>query len=938
MASTPYNRQASFVGYESSNPSLPKRGTDLDAEFDALKVTSDSISASLSLIQRDDGALRNESVHPDALGSAIRAILAAQGGNIRGPWASATVYAIRDIVGFGGTTYLCAVGHTSTSTFANDQAGGAWLELGTAGGGGGVPGGPTTATNVSILDAGSRYASSNVEGALQEAGASISHLNSVVASLGNPTASNVLIADAGNNYAATTVEAALAEIADTVEAISAGGAVTNAAAVTITDATGYYDGSTVEAALAEIGADLQNLPAAQVLVADAGNNYTGGTVEAVLSEIDARIDAITGGGGATTAVAVSIADAGSLYDAVNVETALQEARRFRQTGASADRSIVARFKDTAHMGDFGTLVADNATNNATTFNAALASTFKRFYLPEGTYYVGISPSAFTKQIIGPGLVRFVDGTYTRGFAYIGARPDPGFGAGTIKFATAANTYCDMREVQNYAPRVGFSEAYNAPELSMRYDRYINQSGTSGNIARLAASVANGATTALLNSTDGLTVGRVINFGHTASGATTGQKTITNISGNTITFTPAVETLTHPQTGAVVTLVAGNTVGVGNRTMTAVNHYEFDHGGGGDAYINKYRVYVGGTVRLGEDHVYMTKTGGIDGGDMIASADGVYMTGREVRYAADKAHPTAPHYDIAVAAEVHSLQRNNITGGRNAFWIGSLYKSDGEIPGYLGGGWGYCDAAHVIQGYWRRGLDFTTATITAEGGAFGRGPVINMGADQRIYWDSGFTPVAGPLFAKPFSSFYGDTWTGYDSVASSWDVTVDGTLTARFNGVKSVITSRLEVQQRLESPVSAGVSGFHNPVATLASTTIDSIGSATYTPTITPGDNIAAAANVGTAFYTRVGRVVRVSGTLTIDPSFSNTNSTVAISLPIAADLTAEADLSGMATGRGVAGLFGQIFPDISFDRAVLQFNVPDPDSRTWKYEFSYLVK
>lgn len=69
---TPYERQADFVGHETTNPGTPPPGVSLDAEFDALKVTTDQTRARLAEIQRDDGRLRNGIVDILAIDPATR--------------------------------------------------------------------------------------------------------------------------------------------------------------------------------------------------------------------------------------------------------------------------------------------------------------------------------------------------------------------------------------------------------------------------------------------------------------------------------------------------------------------------------------------------------------------------------------------------------------------------------------------------------------------------------------------------------------------------------------------------------------------------------------------------------------------------------------------------------------------------------------------------
>jgi hypothetical protein len=77
MTTTPYDRQTSFTSYEAGNPTTPKRGTDLDAEFNAVKTALDNTQSNLELIQRADGKLANESVHGDAIGPDVIAAMAA---------------------------------------------------------------------------------------------------------------------------------------------------------------------------------------------------------------------------------------------------------------------------------------------------------------------------------------------------------------------------------------------------------------------------------------------------------------------------------------------------------------------------------------------------------------------------------------------------------------------------------------------------------------------------------------------------------------------------------------------------------------------------------------------------------------------------------------------------------------------------------------------
>lgn len=124
---SPYERQANFTSYEQSSPTLPKRGTDLDAEFNAVRTMANALLSRVSEIQRDDGRLANQSVHPDAFTSEALLLI---GSNIlpRGNWLTTTVYNPRDFVTQGGLTYVCLVQHLS-GTFSTDLSTGKWQAI-----------------------------------------------------------------------------------------------------------------------------------------------------------------------------------------------------------------------------------------------------------------------------------------------------------------------------------------------------------------------------------------------------------------------------------------------------------------------------------------------------------------------------------------------------------------------------------------------------------------------------------------------------------------------------------------------------------------------------------------------------------------------------------------------------------------------------------------
>lgn len=140
----PYDRLKDFTTYALAHTAQPYNASDHDAEFDAVELTLDGLVVNIALIQRNDGLLANQTVHPDALSTATKALIGA--GNTgqtnwtpRGLWVTATAYALGNVVETGGVSYVCATAHTS-GVFATDHTAGKWIVLGPA---------STSAVNVS---------------------------------------------------------------------------------------------------------------------------------------------------------------------------------------------------------------------------------------------------------------------------------------------------------------------------------------------------------------------------------------------------------------------------------------------------------------------------------------------------------------------------------------------------------------------------------------------------------------------------------------------------------------------------------------------------------------------------------------------------------------------------------------------------------------------
>jgi Repeat of unknown function (DUF5907) len=121
---TAYFPTYNFTQFQASHPSTPLPAASLDAELFGISTSLTEVCTNLALIQRDDGALANQSVGYDQLKSGISIGLAVPATN----WTTGTAYVKDAIVYQNNSIYSCLVSHTAT-VFAADLASGYWVVL-----------------------------------------------------------------------------------------------------------------------------------------------------------------------------------------------------------------------------------------------------------------------------------------------------------------------------------------------------------------------------------------------------------------------------------------------------------------------------------------------------------------------------------------------------------------------------------------------------------------------------------------------------------------------------------------------------------------------------------------------------------------------------------------------------------------------------------------
>ncbi len=136
-----------------------------------------------------------------------------------------------------------------------------------------------------------------------------------------------------------------------------------------------------------------------------------------------------------------------------------------------------------------------------------------------------------------------------------------------------------------------------------------------------------------------------------------------------------------------------------------------------------------------------------------------------------------------------------------------------------------------------------------------------------------------------------------------------------------------------------VATFPNTTGTLAIVTTggSTIANGTYTPTRSAESNLDSNVTTTEAQYMRVGNTVTVSGRFTADPTLTATNTSFEITLPVASNIGAVEDVSGVAFCGSIAGMGAEIIGVVANDTAKIQWVSSDVTSKTWSYTFTYQV-
>jgi len=171
----------------------------------------------------------------------------------------------------------------------------------------------------------------------------------------------------------------------------------------------------------------------------------------------------------------------------------------------------------------------------------------------------------------------------------------------------------------------------------------------------------------------------------------------------------------------------------------------------------------------------------------------------------------------------------------------------------------------------------------------------------------------------------------------------GTGNAVGSGVKIAVpsvgapgTTEQSLQTSVEFDGNCNIRAFkvHNNLTAQGSATQQDIRSGTYTPTAVIIANVLTA-TPQKAQWLRVGNVVTVSGTITLDPITSSLAASVRMSLPVPSNLAISSDCSGVGNQGVRENLL--IVANTANDQANFEWVPSDVNSRLWSYIYSYEV-
>ncbi len=154
--------------------------------------------------------------------------------------------------------------------------------------------------------------------------------------------------------------------------------------------------------------------------------------------------------------------------------------------------------------------------------------------------------------------------------------------------------------------------------------------------------------------------------------------------------------------------------------------------------------------------------------------------------------------------------------------------------------------------------------------------------------------------------------------------------------RNIFDNLFNLKKKVETLEGAKAAG-QNPTTTptAGDSTVQTLASGTYTPTINNVLNLSAS-QAFECQYLRVGKTVTVSGRVSIDPTAAGPTQ-LSITLPISSNFQKLEQCAGTAAAPSVAGQSASIQGDTGTNHALLQWVAVDTSSQNMLFTFTYTI-
>jgi hypothetical protein len=145
----------------------------------------------------------------------------------------------------------------------------------------------------------------------------------------------------------------------------------------------------------------------------------------------------------------------------------------------------------------------------------------------------------------------------------------------------------------------------------------------------------------------------------------------------------------------------------------------------------------------------------------------------------------------------------------------------------------------------------------------------------------------------------------------------------------------QVYAFLRSIMANSGNGWTSPY--VASSSLPTLTSGTYTPTVTGVSNVDSV-SAYSCIYMRVGSVVQVSGTISVNPTTNGIATSFDVSLPVASNFTAVTDCAGVVGVQSTGVAYGgEVDANTTDDRAAMRILATGTGAGDYYFIFSYVV-